>query len=29
VAASSSLLLGYEMLAIQSQAINAGSLQGG
>lgn len=28
-AASSSLLLGYEMLAIQSQAINAGSLQGG
>lgn len=29
VAASSSLMLGYEMLAIQSQAINAGSLQGG
>lgn len=28
-AASSSLMLGYEMLAIQSQAINAGSLQGG
>lgn len=28
-AAGSSLMLGYEMLAIQSQAINAGSLQGG
>lgn len=29
VAASSQLLLGYEMLAIQSQAINSGSLPGG